>query len=297
MIRLRIISIALLVLATACAPKKKRSSVAANPEKKNENPSQDYVGTIEFMGLIQTGQGPREVYPSNRISIKGVGEKSTYTARYRFNSKEHRAFHLLTYSQRSIYSNCTIPEAKAKLFGPGVKGEVSTLDHVEILPQSDYVFELSLTPGCQEFDITFDVLAWIGSRDKDPKLAVICERRSGEQITFVLNVNIVTGFSSRVGQEKYLTMDTYCGEHFSGTKMTCEGNLDLDGSPLRFTDAGCEAENARGEKRRFQVTFDSATDQMAVTCNKNGFDTIHESFQHCRTRVIDYRPYSEILTK
>lgn len=143
------------------------------------------------------------------------------------------------------------------LKGKNTSRELTVLDQVNVDLNTDYILEVAFSHSCKELDMNFDVLAWTGFPLVDPKIASVCDGQQILQATFVMNVNMVTAFSSIVGKEKFLTMDTYCGEKFEGeskTKCTGRSNLFLAKEVASMSHVQCTAEKG-AEKRSFSVNL------------------------------------------
>lgn len=287
----------LLLGLSACGSKSNSNNSpvpAPQGDGKIEETSTDYSQTAN-LNLSRTREELKNV-KSNSLSFKGTGSKSIYKATYNFNSQGNTSFKVIETSLNSHYGNCSAPEAKMTLKGKTLSKELSVLDQVNIEPNADYVLEVSFKNSCKDLEMNFDVIAWAGNQFEDPKVASVCDGQQVMQATFVMNVNMVTAFSSIVGKEKFLAMDSYCGESFRGSKTTCSGkmNVGLSSNSTSVSHADCVAEND-SEKRRFSVDFNSTENTATVSCTKNDAEIYTEQFRSCQSLIVDYKPYSQLL--
>lgn len=264
-----------------------------NGEKVGEA-SANYSQTA-VLNLSHTQEDLKTV-KSNALSFKGTGAKATYKATYNFNSLENTSFKVVSTFLKSQHSKCAPPQVETMtLNGKNLSKKLSLLDQVKIEPKSDYTLEITFKNSCDEIEMDFDLIAWAGTQLEDPKVAIACRGQQIIQATFFMNVNLVMGFSSVVGKEKFIAMDTYCGEAFRGTKTNCSGNIPgLSLDQTSDDQVSCKAET-ESEKREFLVRFSAKEDTAVVQCKTNDSETYSENFDSCQRMIIDYKPYSQLL--
>lgn len=276
----------------------KGSPAPVGPQgNKVDDVASDYTQSAT-LNLSQTNDQLKNV-KDNVISLKGTGTKSTYKISYDFNSGASTSFKVMETSLKSSYSNCSAPQAKIFLKNKTQSREINIVEQYNVEPNTDYVLEVALSnSSCKELEMTFDVLAWVGTPLVEPKTALICESNQVGQTTFIMNVNFVTAFSSVVGKEKFIAMDSYCGESFRGTTTNCSGsaNLGLRENGSSWSTVQCSAEKD-GEKRNYQVDFNTAEKSAVVSCQANDTQTFSDNLRSCESVIVDYRPYSQLLLK
>lgn len=291
-------TLCVLFLGLSACGSKSNSNNSPNPtpqgDGKVEETSTDYSQTAN-LNLSHTREELKNV-KANALTFKGTGSKSVYKATYNFNSQGNTSFKVIETSLKSHYGDCSAPEAKMTLKGKDFSKELSVLDQVNVQPNAEYTLEVAFKNSCKNLEMDFDVIAWAGNQFEDPKVASVCDGQQVMQATFVMNVNMVSAFSSIVGKEKFLTMDTFCGESFRGSKTTCSGqmNIGLSSSSTSLSHADCVAENDV-EKRGFSVDFNSAENTAIVSCTKNDAEIYSEQFRSCQSVIVDYKPYNQLL--
>lgn len=274
----------------------KGAPATVNPqENKAQDVASDYTQSAT-LNLSQTNDQLKNVR-DNVVSLKGTGTNSTYKISYDFKSSGSTSFKIIETSLNSHYGDCSAPQAKMVLKNKNQSREINVVEQYNIEPNSDYVLEVSFSnSSCKELELTFDVLAWVGTPFVEPKTALICESNQVGQTTFIMNVNFITAFSSVVGKEKFLNMDSYCGEKFNGSATTCSGkaNLGIRQNGSSYSTVQCSAEKG-SEKRSYKVDFNTAEKIAAVSCQSNGNETFSENFGSCEAVIVDYKPYSQLL--
>lgn len=281
---------------TACG-NKSNSNNSPSPVTTQDNKAQDtatdYNQTAN-LNLSQTYDDLQNI-KSNSVSLKGTGTKSTYKVIYNFNTAGNASFKVIETSLESHYSDCSEPQLELTLKGKNSSRKISILDQVNVDPNSDYSLEVvAVNRSCKELEMNLDVVAWMGSSLIDPKVASICDSNQVGQTTFVMNVNFVTAFSSVVGKEKFLGMESYCGEDFHGASTQCTGkmNLFLPSQGSSYSNVSCVAEK-NSEKRSYSVDFNSADKTATVVCKKNDTETFSETLKSCHSGIVDYKKYSQ----
>lgn len=290
----------LLFLGLSACGNKSNSNGSPSPvttqETKVEDVATDYSETA-VLNLWATNTDQQN-NKTNSVSLKGTGTKSTYKVSYTFNSKGDTSFKVIEMGLRSSSSGCSEPQLKMFLKGKNTSREITILDQVNVEPNSDYTLEVvASNRSCKALEMTLDLLAWSGNQFIDPEVASVCDSNQVGQTTFIMNVNFVTAFSSVVGKEKFLTMDSYCGESFKGagkTECTGEMNLFLLDQGSSYSRVQCEAEK-NNEKRSFAIDFNVAEKTATVNCKANHTKTFSETLKSCRSVIVDYKPYSQFL--
>ncbi len=278
-----------------CSHKSDSTAPVDPQENKAADVASDYTQSAS-LNLSQTNDQLKNV-KDNAISLKGTGTKSSYKISYDFKSGTSTSFKIIETILKSHHSDCSAPQSKMVLKNKNQSREINVGEQYNIEPNSDYVLEVFLSnSSCKELEMTFDVLAWVGTPFVEPKTALVCENNQVGQTTFIMNVNIVTAFSSVVGKEKFIAMDSYCGEKFNGTAINCTGSADLalheKGST--WSTVQCFAEKD-GDKKSYKVDFNTAEKSAAVACQSNGTETFSDSFQSCEAVIVDYKPYRQLL--
>lgn len=274
----------------------KGAPATVNPqENKAQDVASDYVQSAT-LNLSQINDQLKNVR-DNVISLKGTGTKSTYKISYDFKSGAATSLKVLETSLKSSYGDCSAPQAKMVLKNKNQSREINVVEQYNVEPNTDYILEVSLSnSSCKSLEMTFDILAWVGTPFVEPKTALVCDNNQVGQTTFIVNVNFITAFSSVVGKEKFLAMDSYCGEKFRGSATQCSGkaNLGLRDNGSSYSAVQCSSEKD-GEKRSYTVDFNTAEKSAAVVCQSNGAETFSDSFRSCEAVIVDYKPYSQLL--
>ena len=108
-----------------------------------------------------------------------------------------------------------------------------------------------------------------------------------------MNVNFMTAFSSVVGKEKFLSIDSFCSEEFKGSVNTeCSRRLDplSPGESLSEMTITCVAEK-NSEKRSYLAVFNSTNKTVSVSCKANETETFVGIFNACHSALVDYKKF------
>jgi hypothetical protein len=236
--------------------------------------------------VVETNQLLNEV-KDNSVSITGTGTKSTYKINYSFNSAANQSFMVIETSESK---NCSAGQTKMVLKNRDGKTGVNISTKYSLIPNTEYILEVTIANSCPEMNAKFNLLAWIGSATGEPRKALVCESLHLGQTYFFDRINVMSVFTSVIGKEKFLSMDTYCGESFQLGTVTCtrkEFDLRTGAPPAGVT---CSA-NQGVDQRSFEVSFNHDTRTAKITCTSSGVDTFTGDFQACDLLIKDYSPF------
>jgi len=252
--------------------------------------SADYTQNAT-LNLVQTNQELKNVQ-SNAVSFRGTGNKSIYKVAYSFNSQTFTSFQVLKTVVDAHYSDCAAPQEKMTLKGSSGSQNLRLHSQVNLQMHTDYILEVNFEHSCKDLEMNFDIVAWGGRSEEDPMMAYVCEGQQIGSFTFLPQVDGLTGISSIVGKEKFLGMNTYCGEAVQGKEVVCKFT---PSAPFSVKDTSvsqveCSTEKD-SEKVSFIANFNTAENTADVRCTKNGAETFAEKFHACRSLVRDFKTY------
>ena len=246
------------------------------PGERSEDVLSNYVET-SAINFLQTNQKLNEV-KKNLISIKGTGTKSTYKIKYSFNSGAFTSFKIL---ETTATTNCSGHQEKMVLNNSNESRDINILGSYSIVSNTDYTLEVSIGNSCKELSASFDMVAWLGNPLVDPFKALICQSNQIGQTVFFEHINIISLFTTVVSKEKFISMNTFCGESFRGSEIECTYLKDR---------VGCVAVRD-AERRSFTIDFSNERNSAQIVCKNAEVETFVGSFFSCEEIIADYNPY------
>lgn len=251
--------------------------------EKNNSP-EITLARSQYLNLVGTDQVAHE---KNESVLESKGGKIRYVQRYLFNSGNAKSLKIMQSTLTGGFGNCNPQLIEFVLKGSSHSRKISVIDQPELSSQTDYVLEASFPESCTDVDATLDLTVWAGEAAEDPKIAIQCKNQLAERVAFFTGVGFMEAYTYSEGTKRFLNDNVYCGERATSPKASC--------SVASFsTDRFYHCSTNGPEGRSYDVSFDSKTQAVAVTCKAKGEVRYSEALNSCQLIIKDFNTVSKI---
>lgn len=227
----------------------------------------------------------------NYFKIGSLKPAQNYQVFYSFNSGSSTRFKVLVTKFNSKAVAPFLPGYAMVLKNKNESRKVDMKNQYLIAENTNYTLEVTFgTASLDRVEVVFDVLVWTGDANQNPVLSQVCQNEQFGKTVFIPYAGSLTVLASRLGREKFLANDIFCGEYFVGTELVCE-------SPTGFGTEGFErtksivtcsaADRDTGENRRSVVEIDTQKRSAIVSCYSNDTEVFKGTFNSCEAKILD----------